>query len=371
MRQIIAALLVTFWCSPSAVADETSMTFKGAANGGNCNECVWLAAEGRITETTADDFRQAVGSRRNVLVRFNSPGGIAIGGIKLGYALREANASVVVGSTQFRKVDGYTQDEEGPGVCVSACALAFMGGQYRNANENELGVHRVFLNVPDKPFTTDADGMLREGQMISALIVGYMLEMGIKTDIFSAIAQTDRNSIRFLTIPEMIEWGVLNKSWRPSGWSIDLTRINPVAYTLSEFGSQHSARLEYSCNNQSQRLSLSLRLPESYIQDDSTREDGGAINLLTEHAELEFLKDGIPVQNSKPNLLKRHADDQFLYGTIEDNGIIESTLIADVVAMSLYSSFWATRQYDDFEMMTPTFSLQHSARAIRLIKKNC
>lgn len=347
------------------------MTFRSAANGGNCNECVWLAAEGLITETTADDFRRAVGGRRNVLVRLNSPGGIAIGGIKLGYALREVNASVVIGSTQFKKVGGYTQDEEGPGVCASACAFAFMGGLYRGANEKELGVHRVFLNDPNSLIAADADSMFQGGQMISALIVGYMQEMGIKSDIFSAIAQTDRDDIRFLTMSEMIEWGVLNKSWRQSIWSIDLTQSNPVAYTHSEFGPHHSARLEYSCDSQGQRLNLILRLPEPYIQDGSTGEDGDMTTLLAERAELEFLKGGTPVQNSTPNLLNRHADDQFVYGSIEDTGTIEAVLIADEVSMSLYSSFSAARQYDDFEMMSPTFSLQRSARAIRLIKKNC
>lgn len=352
-------------------ADEPPMTFKPAANGGNCNDCVWLAAEGRITETTADDFRRAVKGRRNVLIRLNSNGGNALGGMALGFAFRDMNASVVIGSTGFNKVSGFTQDEEKTGTCVSACAFAFMGGLYRSASDNELGVHRVFLNDPDSLIPNDNDNMLREGQMISALIVGYMQEMGIKPDIFSAIAQTDRDAIRYLTTTEMAEWGILNRSWRSSIWSIDLTRSSPAAYTLSEFGPHHTARLEYSCDGRGQQLNLILRLPQSYIQDGRSGLNGDMAEILAHDIEVTFFKEGRQVLDFKSVLLNRHADDQFVYGTIEDASVIQAILIADEVSMSLYPSFVAARQYDQFEMMTPTFSLQRSVRAIRLISRNC
>jgi len=369
-RRIVSVLIVAIWWASSTAADELPMTFKEAANGGNCNDCIWVAAEGRITESTAEEFRRAVEGKRSVLVRLNSLGGSALGGIALGYAFRAANVSLVIGSTAFKKVDGYTQDGETVGACVSACALAFMGGLYRNAGENELGVHRVFLDDPGGTIAANNDAMLRDGQIISALIVGYMQEMGIEPNIISAIAQTDRDVIRYLTTAEMKEWGILNKSWRFSDWSIDLTQRSPIAYTLSEFGPHHTARLEYSCDKKGQRLSVVLRLPDSYIKDGWSG-IGNMADILAQNIEVNFLKDRTSMSDSEIALVDRRADDQFVSGTVEDAAVIQAMLLADEVKMTLYPNNVTARQYEDFEMMEPTFSLRRSTRALQLLQRSC
>lgn len=366
----ILAMSATLWSTSLFAADEEPMWFKPAANGGNCNGCVWLAAEGRITENTAEDFRRAAQGRRDVLVRLNSNGGSALGGISLGYALRDLNASVVIGSTKFQKVDGYTEDGEEPGFCVSACALAFMGGIHRNAKDNELGVHRVFMNDPGNKITPDNDGMLRDGQIISALIIGYMQEMGIKTDIFSAIALTDRDEIRYLTTEEMVEWRVLNNSWRTNVWNIDISRRGPAAFTISEFGPSHTARLEYLCINGKANLAIKLRLPDSYIQDKWSG-IGDPYGILASEIEIKFSKTDSQLHVIRSELLNRYRDETYLYGFINNSEVVKAVMIYEEIEISLTADMVSGRQYSDYTMSIPKFSLENSSRAISLIAKWC
>ncbi|MBK7706482.1 MAG: hypothetical protein IPJ30_12060 [Acidobacteria bacterium] len=94
----------------------------------------------------------------------DSPGGSLFGGITLGRVIREAGLFTYVGK-KSTKPDDLIQ----PGECYSACALAFLGGQFRWVNPpSEYGVHR---------FNSRAKGDIDVAQVVSAAIVQYIRDM--------------------------------------------------------------------------------------------------------------------------------------------------------------------------------------------------
>lgn len=118
-----------------------------------------------------------------VIVEFNSNGGDVYEGLNIGYLLREFEAASLV-----RKGD----------VCLSACALAFLGGTASNRPPvarpdrrveigGTVGFHNFFIN-PDSPGLPPAANP-REGMIVgfdlatggSALLVRYAAMMSIDT----------------------------------------------------------------------------------------------------------------------------------------------------------------------------------------------
>lgn len=125
------------------------MTFKAVGNGGNCLGCTWISAEGEITQDTPYEFEKFVKNRSlygDALV-FNSPGGDLMAGLKLGKLLRKYKVKASIGRTVL---DSYvTQDYKWyaikeDGICVSACAYAFLGAVERHVEENQLGFHQFY-----------------------------------------------------------------------------------------------------------------------------------------------------------------------------------------------------------------------------------
>jgi hypothetical protein len=75
---------------------------------------------------------------------FHSHGGSLVGGMSLGRVIREYILTTNVGKKG--KVENEFQHIE-DGVCASACAIAFLGGDYRFVSGNsQYGVHRFTLH---------------------------------------------------------------------------------------------------------------------------------------------------------------------------------------------------------------------------------
>jgi hypothetical protein len=71
----------------------------------------------------------------------HSPGGSVIGGMALGRVIREFRVNTFIGQrdTTLKFVGAK------PGYCYSACATAFLGGEFRYWTEGSIyGVHRFF-----------------------------------------------------------------------------------------------------------------------------------------------------------------------------------------------------------------------------------
>jgi hypothetical protein len=111
-----------------------SMVFTLAGQGGNCDTCEWIAAEGPITQRTPQDFEaflRLFGSAVGVVdgretLRLDSNGGNLVAGLELGEAIRAHRLSTEVGRTVAGpSVGNLTFEATAPGSCASACAMRF------------------------------------------------------------------------------------------------------------------------------------------------------------------------------------------------------------------------------------------------------
>jgi hypothetical protein len=140
------------------------------------------------------------------LMVIDSPGGNLLGGIELGRTIRKHNLTIQVGQKR-EKVQ--------PGFCVSACALAFLGGRYRYlGNGSVYGVHRFFF---DKPMPNESDLT----QVLSAAVVAYIKEMGVSTELFSIATRAGRDRAVTLAEPELLRLGVINNGRGSVAWTIE------------------------------------------------------------------------------------------------------------------------------------------------------
>ena len=134
-----------------------------------------IHATGPIEQGDAAKLQQLV--RQNSLqlgldvyiVRLNSPGGLSLEGMKIGYVIREARLETFVSRYD---------------ACASACALAFLGGTRRYATGTGVGRRMEFgtsLGFHGFRSTTDSirleNETLSASRVISALILEYAARM--------------------------------------------------------------------------------------------------------------------------------------------------------------------------------------------------
>jgi hypothetical protein len=142
----------------------------------------------------------------------HSPGGNLLGGIALGRVIRAHQLQTDVG--QFGAGKLYTTVPR-PGYCYSACAVAFLGGEYRFLlNGSVYGVHRFFWKEHTQ---SDAD----LAQILSAAVVDYMQSMGVSTELFSLASQAGPDQVVTPTPDKLLALGVINNGRKPVAWSIE------------------------------------------------------------------------------------------------------------------------------------------------------
>lgn len=119
-------------------------------------------------------------------VRLDSPGGDLFEALAVGHLLREREMHTEVGGSVE---DGYP-DRMTDGECLSACAIAFLGGSVRHLDDpSALGFHRFYRPIdPDalpRDHAGDYDRALAEAQIVSGVVVAFMVEMGIDARVFT------------------------------------------------------------------------------------------------------------------------------------------------------------------------------------------
>ncbi|HWW99416.1 hypothetical protein [Collimonas sp.] len=151
-----------------------------------------------------------------VEVYLDSTGGDLLAGMEIGQLLRQAGANTHVGR--------YTAARNGqaagvaPGVCYSACSLAFLGGVYRYAGAgSQYGVHRV------SRASGPAAGDLDTGQIVSAGIARYIRGMGVGQGLLDLLVQQGEHGIYLLSDAEMKALNVVNNGRQPADWSVEIT----------------------------------------------------------------------------------------------------------------------------------------------------
>ena len=150
-----------------------------------------LFASGEIAASAGEEFESFL-KDKNVPdgseLFLNSNGGSLIGGISLGRVIRQHGLITHVGK-RGRFENGF-QDWE-PADCMSACAVAFLGGGYRFIMDgSKYGVHRfAFEEGEQRNF--DA------AQQLSASVVEYLREMEIDNHSFRSLRKLQRMKFLF------------------------------------------------------------------------------------------------------------------------------------------------------------------------------
>ena len=145
-------------------------------------------------------------------IYIHSGGGSLIGGMNLGKVIREHGMIARVGRQgKFQNDFQETLD----GCCMSAAALAFLGGDFRFVGErSQYGVHR--FTVED---ATPKD--IQDAQKISASVVEFIDSMGVSIELFSIASDWAPDDIFVIPTPTLKRLNVVNDGFKPSVWSIE------------------------------------------------------------------------------------------------------------------------------------------------------
>lgn len=195
----------------------------GYHNFGNALEALVITIDGEIKRGATDQFKNFIESEANegYRVRLNSPGGDLREGMLLGAAIREMQLWTEVGAVEYRtgeaadRAEGVSGPVEIPGKCLSACALAFLGGDHRSPKSAEfLGFHQFYGGFNSEWLREmSADEVFRntmsESQIISGLIVSYIIEMGVDARLFTEASKAGPSTMRTFSTEEAIAYNVV------------------------------------------------------------------------------------------------------------------------------------------------------------------
>ncbi|MBP2315507.1 lysozyme inhibitor LprI family protein [Azospirillum soli] len=141
-------------------------------------------------------------------VILNSPGGNLAEGIALGREFRKRGFSTTIG------VRRTTDSGIDPGYCYSACATAFLGGKFRSVpSGSKYGVHRFAFS---RTTGQDSDA----AQMVSALLVSYLGEMGIDSGLFPVMTRASSSDMVVLSPSDLERYRVVHSGTDPK-WTIE------------------------------------------------------------------------------------------------------------------------------------------------------
>lgn len=252
-----AAFLFSTEVSAQSAAN-APMQFHVVSNGGNCDGCEWIVADGVITSDTPATFRQladGLGSTR-YFVALNSPGGSLIAGLRLGEQIRKRGFDTSIGRT--------VMDPEGKfatlntGVCYSACALAFLGGRERSVRSgpagspigDSFGVHQFYrdeaLSDPQRKAFDAID--ISIDQVLSGMVLDYIARMGVDPRLQAIAAGVSPwEPIRVLSRQELIDLNVVNDVERFSGWTIEAYQAGAVLTGTYRSGMQEPVNVTFFC----------------------------------------------------------------------------------------------------------------------------
>jgi hypothetical protein len=194
------------------------MTFTSSANGGNCDECEWTAAEGEITKDTLRAFEEASaqgGIHRNIVI--SGFGEDLEAGMELARLFRATGFRIEVGDTRYNP-DSFVSTVA-PGECRGACALAFLGGTRRLAPyQDRIGLEpldyrlvwtkpsgtSILTNLSEAAFDTD-DRI--SDQIAVGSFVQFLIEMGVSTELYARLAAANSVTLELSEV-ELEDLGV-------------------------------------------------------------------------------------------------------------------------------------------------------------------
>ncbi len=171
-----------------------TMQFERVREGGDCRDrCrVWIAASGRISETTASDFENFVRDLdlKGVTVALESGGGVVEGGLALGRSFRRLGLATTVGRIVRPPADARGQARatlSSRATCASMCVFALLGGVHRQVpDEAHVLVHQIWPSRQrdDALAASYSAGNMMRIQRELGIIARYTAEMGAEIELF-------------------------------------------------------------------------------------------------------------------------------------------------------------------------------------------
>jgi hypothetical protein len=171
-----------------------TMQFERVREGGDCRDrCrVWIAASGRISESSAAEFEAFVHGLdvRGATVALESGGGVVDGGLALGRAFRRLGLMTTVGRI-VRLPPGPNGERRAAlsprATCASMCVFALLGGVRRHVpDEARVLVHQIWpgRQRDDAVAATYSAGNMMRIQRELGVIARYTAEMGADIELF-------------------------------------------------------------------------------------------------------------------------------------------------------------------------------------------
>ena len=156
-RRLLALAVLSSW----AVAAHAAIQIERQMSSGGIP---FLVLSGEFSsEDDVDEFSAVARSHKALFVTFDSVGGNVASAIRYGRAIRTLGLHTV----QTRSVN-----------CMSACALAFVGGVARNAEAGAIGVHQHSFGIGGPSGRDDAVAV---SQLLTADVIDYLKEMDVDT----------------------------------------------------------------------------------------------------------------------------------------------------------------------------------------------
>jgi len=233
-----------------------------------------IFVEGEIDENTPKEFELLINEKdikeySNVFL--HSPGGNLLAGIAIGRIIRKHGFNTYVAKSQSKPTKQWGTEA---GACFSACTLAYMGGVFRFMDEHSrYGVHRFYS---DRTTANDKD----IAQMMSAVEVQYLREMGIETSFFSSMVSTGRDSVYEPNRQELENAGVVNNGATKPIWTIEggepglyLKGERQTAYGINKFMvfcEGHQLRLYVMFDPQGRQLEVMNSEAHSLVVDNAS-----------------------------------------------------------------------------------------------------
>ncbi|MER5170661.1 hypothetical protein [Thioclava kandeliae] len=203
IRNFLHIFMMLVACVFGISANAKDMTFEMLYQ----NHTNMIVAEGAITSETPDAFQAFLDANPfdgfSLVMALSSDGGSLFGGLRLGQMIREAGLDTTVERHPIDPVSGKPTDETANGGCFSACGIAFLGGVRRSVGEgSRLGFHQ--FSSAGGSFMKEDSVYITESatQLMGATVLGYIMEMGARPDLFSQLSEALPNEMWEPTVDE-------------------------------------------------------------------------------------------------------------------------------------------------------------------------
>ena len=176
-----------------------------------------IYVEGAIGESTLTQLRRIVDEHglAAARVRFDSRGGDLLAAIEIGYYLREK--AFVTEVAAFGGAWGRFR----PGQCLSACAVAYLGGRYRYLDPgSRFAVHR--FSTPGAENGASAHEIEQQTQALAGVLVAYLGQMGVDVEFFRRMSERAHADMDYLGRGELLRMGVVNDGSLPPSWTLEI-----------------------------------------------------------------------------------------------------------------------------------------------------